>query len=202
VGREALPVEVDVKPAQEREEGFEIPLRHPFHLCPLENTPFGVFPSRVIMAKVGSRSNTKGSSEGGERRTGRSTRHQRRQPMTEQRSPNGFDFEVMRRAVEQLDADLLLNLYADDAELRVINGNSTPSSPREIRGKEEITEYLRDVCGRAMTHRIEREVLGEDRVAFNEECEYPDGTRVTAATTLEVKDGKIVGQVNVEAWDE
>jgi hypothetical protein len=122
--------------------------------------------------------------------------------MTEQKTGSDFDFETMRRAVEQLDADLLLSLYADDAELRVINRNTTPSSPREIRGKEEIAEYLRDVCGRAMTHRIEREVLAEDRVAFNEECEYPDGTRVTAATTLEVKDGKIVGQVNVEAWDE
>lgn len=122
--------------------------------------------------------------------------------MTEQETQSGFDFEAMRQAVEQLDADLLLDLYADDAEMRIINKNDTPSSPRELRGKEEIAQYLRDVCGRAMTHRIEREVLGEDRIAFNEECEYPDGTRVTAATTLEVQDGKIVGQVNVEAWDE
>ena len=120
--------------------------------------------------------------------------------MSEQKT--GFDFEAMRRAVEQLDADLLLSLYADDAEMKIVNKSATPSSPREIRGKEEIAEYLRDVCGRAMTHRIEREVLGEERIAFNEECEYPDGTRVMAATTLEVRDGKIVGQVNVEAWDE
>ena len=120
--------------------------------------------------------------------------------MSEQKT--GFDFEAMRRAVEQLDADLLLSLYADDAEMKVVNKSATPSSPCEIRGKEEIAEYLRDVCGRAMTHRIEREVLGEERIAFNEECEYPDGTRVMAATTLEVRDGKIVGQVNVEAWDE
>ncbi len=120
--------------------------------------------------------------------------------MTEQKT--GFDFEAMRRAVEQLDADLLVSLYADDAEMKIVNKSATPSSPREIRGKKEIAEYLRDVCGRAMTHRIEREVLGEERIAFNEECEYPDGTRVMAATTLEVRDGKIIGQVNVEAWDE
>jgi hypothetical protein len=124
----------------------------------------------------------------------------RRNPMTEQKT--GFDFEAMRRAVEQLDADLLLSLYADDAQMKIVNKSATPSSPREIRGREEIAEYLRDVCGRAMTHRVEREVLGEERIAFNEECEYPDGTRVLAATTLEVRDGKIVGQVNVEAWDE
>ncbi len=120
--------------------------------------------------------------------------------MSEQKT--GFDFEAMRRAVEQLDADLLLSLYADDAEMKIVNKIATPSSPRELQGKEEIAEFLRDVCGRAMTHRIEREVLGEERIAFNEECEYPDGTRVMAATTLQVRDGKIVGQVNVEAWDE
>jgi ketosteroid isomerase-like protein len=120
--------------------------------------------------------------------------------MTEQKM--GFDFEAMRRAIEGLDADALVGLYADDAELRVVNKSTTPSSPRELRGKEEITEYLRDVCGRAMTHHIENEVVGEDRVAFNEACEYPDGTKVLAATTLDVRDGKVVRQVNVEAWDE
>jgi ketosteroid isomerase-like protein len=122
--------------------------------------------------------------------------------MTTQKTPSGLDFEAMRRGIEQLDAELLVNLYADDAELRVVNRNTTPSSPRELKGKEEISEYLRDVCGRAMTHRIEREVVGEDRVAFNEACEYPDGTRVLCAATLDIKDGKIVRQVNVEAWDE
>jgi len=58
------------------------------------------------------------------------------------------------------------------------------------------------VCGRNIKHRIEREVLGEDRVAFQEACEYPDGTKVLAATTLEVEGGRISRQVTVEAWDE
>jgi hypothetical protein len=120
--------------------------------------------------------------------------------MTEQKA--GLDFEVMRRAIEQLDADLLVSLYADEAEMRTVNRYTTPSSPKVLKGKEEITEHLRDVCGRAMTHRVENEVVGDDRVAFNEACEYPDGTRVLCAATLEVSDGKIIRQVNVEAWDE
>jgi hypothetical protein len=120
--------------------------------------------------------------------------------MTEQKT--GFDFGAMRRAIEGLDAETLVGLYAEDAELRIVNKNSTPSSPRELRGREEIAEYLRDVCGRAMAHRIENEVVGEDRVAFNEMCEYPDGTKVLAATTLDLRGGKIARQVNVEAWDE
>jgi ketosteroid isomerase-like protein len=120
--------------------------------------------------------------------------------MTDQKT--GFDFEALRRGVEQLDAELLIGLYAGDAELRIVNRYTTPSSPRELHGNEEIAEYLRDVCGRAMTHRIENEVVGENRVAFNEACEYPDGTKVFCAATLEVRDGKISRQVNVEAWDE
>ena len=122
--------------------------------------------------------------------------------MTEHKSTSAFDFESMRRAIEQLDADLLTSLYADDAQMHIVNRYSTPSSPRELHGKEEIAEHLKDVCGRAMTHHVENEVIGEDRVAFNEACEYPDGTRVLAAMTLDVRDGKVVNQVNVEAWDE
>ncbi len=114
----------------------------------------------------------------------------------------GLDFEALRRAIARLDAEALVGLYADDALLRVVNKNTTPSAPFELRGKEAIAGHLRDVCGRAMTHRVEGEVLGGERVAFNEACEYPDGTRVLAASTLEVRDGKIVRQVNVEAWDE
>ena len=71
-----------------------------------------------------------------------------------------------------------------------------------LRGKEEIAEYLRDVLSRDMRHRIENEVVGEDRVAFNVACEYPDGTRVLAAQNLDVRDGKIVRQIEVVSWDE
>jgi ketosteroid isomerase-like protein len=121
--------------------------------------------------------------------------------MTEQMAP-GLDFEAMRRAIEESDYDALLALYADNAELRTVNKNSTPSSPQMLQGKEEISEMLRDVCGRAMTHHVEDEVIGEGRVAYNEACEYPDGIRVLGATTLELQDGKIVRQTIVEAWDE
>jgi hypothetical protein len=102
---------------------------------------------------------------------------ERRLAVTEQKSTSAFDFESMRHAIEQLDADLLTSLYADDAQMHIVNRYSTPSSPRKLHGKEEIAEHLKDVCGQAMTHRVENEVIGEDRVAFNEACEYPDGTR-------------------------
>ena len=121
--------------------------------------------------------------------------------MTDQMAPS-LDFEAMRKAIEGSDYDALVSFYADDAELRMVNKNSTPSSPMVLRGKEEISALLRDVCGRAMAHRVEDEILGESRVAFNEACEYPDGLKVLTATTLDLRDGMIVRQTNIEAWDE
>ncbi len=120
--------------------------------------------------------------------------------MTEQKT--GLDFEALRRGIEGSDAEALIGLYADDAEMITINKNSTPSSPQVLSSKDEISGFLRDVGGREMTHRVENEIVGESRIAFNEACEYPDGLKVLAATTLEVRNGKISRQVNVEAWDE
>jgi nuclear transport factor 2 (NTF2) superfamily protein len=120
--------------------------------------------------------------------------------MTEQKS--ALDFEGLRRAFEQHDAELAINHYADDAQMRIVNHNTPPSSPFELHGKEEIAEYLRDVFGREMSHRVENEVVGEERIAFNFACEYPDGTRVLAAENLETREGKIVRQTEVVAWDE
>ncbi len=122
--------------------------------------------------------------------------------MTEQKTAGGLDFEALRRAIEQSDGEALKGFYAEDAELYTVNRRTPPSSPNVVRGKEAIAEYIEDVCGRDMTHRVEREVIGEDRIAFNEACEYSDGIKVLSAMTLEVRDGKIVQQVSVEAWDE
>jgi SnoaL-like domain len=122
--------------------------------------------------------------------------------MTERTAASGLDLEALRRAAEGKDPEAMLSLYADNAEYVRVDRNSTPSSPMALRGKEKVGEYLRDVFSRDMTHRIENEVVGEDRAAFNWSCEYPDGTKVLAAETVELRDGKIVRQVSVQAWDE
>jgi hypothetical protein len=122
--------------------------------------------------------------------------------MAERTAAGGLDLEAFRRAAEGKDPEAMLSLYADDAEYVRVDRNSTPSSPMTLRGKEEVGEYLRDVFSREMTHRIENEVAGEDRAAFNWACEYPDGTKVLAGETVELRDGKIVRQVSVQAWDE
>src|SRR5918998_718117 len=45
--------------------------------------------------------------------------------MTTQAS-GGLDFEVLRQAIEGRDAETLVGLYADDAEVITVNRSSTP----------------------------------------------------------------------------
>lgn len=117
-------------------------------------------------------------------------------------APGGLDIEALRRAIEGRDLDLMLGFYADDAEMLTVDRNSPPSRPHELHGKAEISDHLRDVFSREMTHRVEDVVAVDDRLAFTEACEYSDGTKVLAAGTCELRDGKIHRQVNVQAWDE
>jgi len=121
--------------------------------------------------------------------------------MAERKAANGLDFEALRQAIERCDPDLVLGFYVEDAELSIVNADSPQGLPFELRGKAEIAKYLRAVFGQKMPHRVEREVVGEERVTFREASEYPDGSRVWVETALELRGGKIVRQVDVVARD-
>ncbi len=121
--------------------------------------------------------------------------------MTERKTANGLDFESLRLGIERCDPDLVLGFYAEDAELSIVNADAPQRSPFELRGKAEIAKHLRAAFGPETSHRVERQVVGEDRVTFREACEYPDGSRLWVETTLEVRDGKIVRQVDVVVTD-
>lgn len=115
---------------------------------------------------------------------------------------SAFDTETLRRGIEGTTSATLLSLYADDAELRVVDHNAQPSHPKVLHGRDEIAELLDDVYSREMTHRLEDCVVQGDRAAFSESCEYPDGVRVLAESMVTLRDGKIVEQTMIQAWDE
>ena len=121
--------------------------------------------------------------------------------MTKRKVDKGLNFDALRHAIEQCDLNLLLGFYAEDARLSIVNAEAQWSIPFELCGKVEVAKHLRAAYGHGESHRIEGEVVGEDRVTFRERCEYPDGDRVVVETTLEVCDGKIVRQVDVVAKD-
>ena len=115
---------------------------------------------------------------------------------------NGVSVASLKRAIEGRDAKALASFYDDNAVLQIIDRENPPSKPRQLKGLTEITAYFDDVCGRAMTHRIDSGVADGNNLAFTQACAYPDGAKVFCAAMLELKDGKIIRQTAVQVWDE
>jgi ketosteroid isomerase-like protein len=107
----------------------------------------------------------------------------------------------LRSAVEGRDAAALMQLYADDAVMTVVDRNNPPSKPLVLTGKAAIAAHLSDICGRPMTHRVENAVEQNGRIAFTQACQHQDGWRVLCATVAELDGGRIARQTNVQAWD-
>ena len=93
-------------------------------------------------------------------------------------------------------------MYAPDAVVTIADRINQPGSPQILRGRDEIAAWLRDVCGREMSHAVQHSVADAGGAAFSEACRYPDGTNVLCATVLTLADGQIAGQTVVQAWDE
>jgi hypothetical protein len=124
------------------------------------------------------------------------------QDVTQQNPDRRLDLETLYLGIESCDPDLLLGFYADDARLSIVNTETPHAPPFELWGRGEIAKHLRATFGQEASHRVERDAaVGEDRVTFREACEYSDGGRVVVETTLEVRDGKIIRQVDVVASD-
>ncbi|MEZ0068299.1 ketosteroid isomerase-like protein [Streptacidiphilus sp. MAP12-20] len=115
-----------------------------------------------------------------------------------------FDTEALRRGIEERDAATLRALYADDAELTLVDRRDQPSHPLTFIGGDAIAAYQAEISSRDMEHRLERVVVDAtgEHAAFLEACRYPDGTRVVCAAVLDLRDGRVVRQSGVQAWDE
>ena len=110
----------------------------------------------------------------------------------------GLDFGALRDAIEGRDADALLGFYSEDAELRIVNADDQDGPAFELRGRAQIERYLRTLCDQQMTCGVEDEVLiGEGSVEFVEVCTYPNGTLISVGMTLEVREGRILRQLEV-----
>ncbi|MGQ5633491.1 MULTISPECIES: nuclear transport factor 2 family protein [unclassified Streptomyces] len=115
---------------------------------------------------------------------------------------SAFDIETLRRGIEGTTGNTLLALYADDAEIRIVDHEHQPSHPTVLRGRREIAQLLHDVYSRDMTHRLDQCVVQGDHAAFSESCQYGDGTRVLAESMVTLRDGRIANQLIIQVWDE
>jgi len=117
-------------------------------------------------------------------------------------SPVALNMDMLRQALEQRRAERLISLYADDAQIQVIDKNHQPSSPLILRGKPAIAEFLTGMSSRDMIHQISDEIVGIDRISYTEACQYASGERVLSASVMDLRNGKITRHVMIQAWDE
>ncbi|MEU0492812.1 nuclear transport factor 2 family protein [Nocardiopsis sp. NPDC006139] len=113
-----------------------------------------------------------------------------------------FDVEAYRRAIEETDADTMIAMFRDDADLEMFDKRTPPGSPAVLHGKDAIEPVVRELCGREMTHEVLTVAVDGDHVAYTERCVYPDGGMVMSNTMLDLSDGAIAHQTTVQAWDE
>jgi ketosteroid isomerase-like protein len=108
---------------------------------------------------------------------------------------------ALRAAFSDRDAAALLSLYADDATIEVVDHVNQPSAPRRLRGRDELRAHYEDVFGRDMTHAVDIFAASPGALGYTLRCTYADGTKVVCCATAELRDGRIVREVGVQAWD-
>ena len=112
----------------------------------------------------------------------------------------GFDFAAFKDAFERKDAERWAEFYAEDAEWIEYKPSAPPRDPVRMVGRERIAEFIASLEKSDIEITLADEVLGSERAALSV-VTLPDGKRVFEHTTVHIEDGRIVRQVDVEAWD-
>ena len=113
-----------------------------------------------------------------------------------------FDLHRFAHAAEERDASTQLSMYGSDATVTIVDKITQPASPRLLRSREEIKDWLEDMYGRDMTHAVQHKVKDDSGAAYTQACRYPDGTNVLCATVLALDSGQISDQTVIQVWDE
>ena len=120
---------------------------------------------------------------------------------TETQDHTTFDLDGMRDALHAWDVDALMRHYAEDVEFRQIDQTTPPSAPQVVRGRDAVEQMFRAVAARGIETRIVDVIAGDGRYALAVACRIPGGGAVYDHTFLDLRDGLIVRQAAVAAWD-
>lgn len=110
--------------------------------------------------------------------------------------------ETLKYAIETEDVQGLIECYAPDATMTMMDNTRPPSAPAIAKGGKEIAELLHDVYSRDMSHELSDVVEADGSAGFVERCVYrADGLKVVSANLIELNDdGLIAKHLAVQAW--
>lgn len=112
-------------------------------------------------------------------------------------APAQRTFESLREALEWGDAEAMLALYDDDAVIVGFDKTDRSLPPLRLEGKEEIEPVVRDLCTRDIHCEVSDQSVADGRFSFIEVCEDPDGGQIHAAKSCEVREDKIVRELQI-----
>jgi hypothetical protein len=102
-----------------------------------------------------------------------------------------FDLSGLSKAIQSGDCRYQLALFADDAEVKIVDG-AQPTAPLGVlRGKPAIEKWLAAMSSRAAQFRVRDAIASPDRVQYTEECRYRDGSALLLECSAEVCRGQI-----------
>jgi hypothetical protein len=103
-----------------------------------------------------------------------------------------FDLDGLSRAIESGNAGYQLALYANDAEVQIIDSNDPGCCPQVLHGKDAIGTWINDMLAQCVRPTVTHPVLACDHLALVEELHTPDGTNLLYECTAEVHGGQII----------
>jgi hypothetical protein len=112
-----------------------------------------------------------------------------------------FDFSAYSHAIECKDVPAWSAFFAEEAEWYEYRQQHPPRSPNVMRGLHEIRAFLEGVAASPVELRVSHEVVGPARAAYRLTVGFDDGRRILEHVLIELSGGRIVTQVDVEAWD-
>jgi ketosteroid isomerase-like protein len=111
-----------------------------------------------------------------------------------------FDFELLKRSFESWHLEQLLELYHEDCEQIEMDEVTPPAAPR-LRHKDELRKIFENGSKAGVKISVENPVVADDRVACTFTCSFDDGRRIVANSIIDLRDGRIIRQFDVQARD-
>ncbi|OGL40436.1 hypothetical protein A3J32_03530 [Candidatus Saccharibacteria bacterium RIFCSPLOWO2_02_FULL_46_7] len=109
-----------------------------------------------------------------------------------------FNLTNLKQAWEKGDAATLAGFVADSFEQTEIDESTPPNAPR----KRTRLEYL-DMAERGLSSGAKMKVYnlvpGDERAAYSFTCHMPSGVKMVGNSIIEIKNGKIIKEVTVQA---
>ena len=108
-----------------------------------------------------------------------------------------FDLAGLRRAIESGDALYRTALYADAAELRIVDSDAPARPPQVLQGRPAIAGWIASMYGSDGTHRVLESAAEGEQIRLVEERQTADGLRLVYAIAAEVDGGQIVRETAI-----